>query len=121
MTCGRRAHRCTELLVRRKGATVTNNIRCPVHVTDLARAILDLAASNHTAVCHLAGSDAVSRHELGVLIADRDALHTSRLAAGRRADTCSPGALDVRLDSTRTQRTLRTALRGARDFLRREH
>lgn len=40
--------------------------------------------------------------------------------AGRRADTASPGALDVRLDSTRTQRTLRTHLRGARDFLRRE-
>lgn len=106
---------------RRKGVLFTDVIRCPVHVADLAGAILELAASDHTGVCHLAGSDAVSRHELGVLIADRDALDASRLAAGRRADTGSPGALDVRLDSTRTQRTLRTTLRGARDFLRRDH
>ncbi|WP_323184457.1 hypothetical protein [Streptomyces sp. NBC_00892] len=44
----------------------------------------------------------------------------STLTAGRRVDTGSPGALDVHLDSTRTQRTLRTTLRGARDFLARE-
>ncbi|WP_414718963.1 IPT/TIG domain-containing protein [Streptomyces sp.] len=44
----------------------------------------------------------------------------SLLTAGRRADTGSPGALDVRLDNTRTQRSLRTSLRGAPDFLRRE-
>lgn len=105
---------------RRKGVLFTDDIRCPVHVADLARAILELTTSAHAGVCHLAGSDAVSRHELGVLIADRDALDASMLTAGRRADTGSPGALDVRMDSTRTQRTLRTTLRGARDFLRRE-
>lgn len=48
-----------------------------------------------------------------------DSLDAS-LLTGRRAGTDSPGALDVRLDSTRTQRTLRTTLRGARDFLCRE-
>ncbi|MGW1888604.1 SDR family oxidoreductase [Streptomyces sp. NPDC001970] len=105
---------------RRNGVLFTDDIRCPVNVVDLARAILELTASDHAGVCHLAGSDAVSRHELGVLIADRDELDASMLTAGRRADTGSPGALDVRLDSTRTQRTLRTNLRGARDFLRRE-
>ncbi|MEU9111729.1 sugar nucleotide-binding protein [Streptomyces sp. NPDC048483] len=105
---------------RRNGVLFTDDIRCPVHVADLARAILELAASDHAGVCHLAGSEAVSRHELGVLIADRDELDASVLTAGCRAGTGSPGALDVRLDSTRTQRTLRTTLRGARDFLRRE-
>ncbi|MYT29651.1 MULTISPECIES: sugar nucleotide-binding protein [unclassified Streptomyces] len=103
---------------RREGMLFTDDIRCPVHVTDLAQAVLELAASDRAGVCHLAGSDAVSRHELGALIAERDALDTSRLTAGRRAGTGSPGALDVRLDSTRTQRTLRTTLRGAGDFLR---
>lgn len=106
---------------RRKGVLFTDDIRRPVHVADLAQAILELTTSDHAGVCHLAGPDAVSRHELGVLIAGRDALDASMLTAGRRADTGSPGALDVRLDSTRTQRTLRTRLRGARDFLRREH
>ncbi|MGV4926738.1 sugar nucleotide-binding protein (plasmid) [Streptomyces sp. BHT-5-2] len=105
---------------RRKGMLFTDDIRCPVHVADLAQAVLELAASDCAGTCHLAGSDAISRHELGVLIAERDALDASRLASGRRAGTGSPGALDVRLDSTRTQRTLRTTLRGARDFLRRE-
>ncbi|MED7826758.1 SDR family oxidoreductase [Streptomyces chiangmaiensis] len=105
---------------RRNGVLFTDDIRCPVHVADLALAILELTVSDHAGVCHLAGSDAVSRHELGVLIADRDELDASMLTAGRRAGTGSPGALDVRLDSTRTQRTLRTTLRGARDFLRRE-
>ncbi|SOE15832.1 dTDP-4-dehydrorhamnose reductase [Streptomyces sp. 2323.1] len=105
---------------RRNGVLFTDDIRCPVHVTDLARAVLELAAGDHAGVCHLAGADAVSRHELGVLIADRDALDASLLTAGYRADTGSPGALDVRVDSSRTQRTLRTTLRGARDFVRRE-
>ncbi|MFF7232745.1 sugar nucleotide-binding protein [Streptomyces sioyaensis] len=105
---------------RRNGVLFTDDIRCPVHVTDLARAVLELAAGDHAGVCHLAGADAVSRHELGVLIADRDALDASLLSAGCRADTGSSGALDVRLDSSRTQRTLRTTLRGARDFVRRE-
>ncbi|MBZ6257918.1 sugar nucleotide-binding protein [Streptomyces olivaceus] len=106
---------------RRKGVLFTDDIRCPVHVADLAQAILELTTSDRAGVCHLAGSDAISRHELGVLVADRDELDASVLTAGRRADAGSPGALDIRLDSARTQRTLRTTLRGARDFLRREH
>ncbi|WP_043263006.1 sugar nucleotide-binding protein [Streptomyces sp. CT34] len=105
---------------RRRGVLFTDEIRCPVHVADLARALLELTVSDHTGVCHLAGSDAISRHELGLLVADRDELDAAMLTAGSRAGTGSPGALDVRLDSTRTQRTLRTTLRGARDFLRRE-
>ncbi|MFJ8739760.1 SDR family oxidoreductase [Embleya sp. NPDC127516] len=105
---------------RRDGVLFTDDIRCPVHGTDLAQALLELTTSDHTGVCHLAGSDAISRHELGVLIADRDGLDHAQLTAGRRADTGPPGPLDVRLDSTRTQRTLHTTLRGARDFLRRE-
>lgn len=103
----------------RQGALFTDDIRCPVHVADLARGLLELADSPHKGVCHLAGADAVSRHELGVLIAARDGLDAAVLTAGRRADSPFPGALDVRLDSTRTQRSVRTTLRGARDFLRR--
>lgn len=105
---------------RRDGVLFTDEIRCPVHVADLAGAVLELAGSDHAGVCHLAGPDAVSRHELGVLVAGRDGLDASTLPAGRSAGTGSPRALDVRLDSTRTQRTLRTTLRGAREFLRRE-
>ncbi|MGW0394416.1 SDR family oxidoreductase [Streptomyces sp. NPDC003042] len=101
----------------RDGALFTDDIRCPVHVTDLAAALLELAATDTTGVHHLAGRDAVSRHELGILIAQRDGLDASRLPTGLRADSTLPGALDVRLDSRATQRTLRTTLRGARQFL----
>jgi dTDP-4-dehydrorhamnose reductase len=99
------------------GALFTDEVRCPVHVTDLASALLELAASPHAGVCHLAGIDAISRYELGQLIAERDGLDHAALPAGLRAASGLPGAIDVRLDSTRTQARLTTRLRGAREFL----
>ncbi|MFF4849411.1 SDR family oxidoreductase [Streptomyces sp. NPDC001194] len=102
----------------RHGVLFTDDVRCPVHVSDLAAALLELAAANATGIHHLAGPDAVSRHELGILIAERDGLDPTQLPTGLRADSALPGALDVRLDSRATQRGLRTTLRGARQFLR---
>ncbi|MCX5129420.1 sugar nucleotide-binding protein [Streptomyces sp. NBC_00347] len=102
----------------RDGALFTDDVRCPVHVTDLAAALLELAAADATGIHHLAGPDAVSRHELGILIAARDGLDATQLPTGLRAESTLPGALDVRLDSRATQQGLRTTLRGARQFLR---
>ena len=104
----------------REGVLFTDDIRCPVHVTDLAAAILELTshdAHDTNGIQHLAGADAVSRHELGTLIAGHEGLDASRLPTGLRADSMLPGAIDVRLDSRATQRKLRTTLRGARRFL----
>jgi dTDP-4-dehydrorhamnose reductase len=98
-------------------ALYTDDVRCPVDVTDLASALLELAASTHAGVHHVAGADAISRYELGVLIAGRDGLDQAALPAGLRAATDLPGPVDVRLDSTKTQARLTTRLRGARDFL----
>lgn len=103
---------------RRDGVLFSDDIRCPVHVGDLAAALLELASGDDTGIHHLAGPDALSRHELGVLIARRDGLDAARLRTGLRADSPLPGALDVRLDSRATQRKLRTTLRGARQFCR---
>ncbi|MGW3333825.1 SDR family oxidoreductase [Streptomyces rubiginosohelvolus] len=99
------------------GALYTDDIRCPVHVSDLAAALLELADGSAAGIHHVAGSDALSRHQLGVLIAERDGLDASRLPTGLRADSTTAGPLDIRLDSQATQRHLRTRLRGARDFL----
>lgn len=99
------------------GTLFTDDVRCPVHVTDLAAALLELATSDHTGIHHIAGTDALSRHELGTLIARRDGLDAATLPSGRRADTNLPGPLDVRLDCTITRQRLRTRLRGARRFL----
>ena len=99
------------------GVLFTDDVRCPVHVADLAAALLELALSDHAGIHHVAGADAVSRHELGTLIAYRDGLDAAALPSGRRADTNLPGPIDVRLDCTITQQRLRTKLRGARQFL----
>ncbi|MEU3904179.1 sugar nucleotide-binding protein [Streptomyces goshikiensis] len=101
----------------RDGVLFTDDFRCPVHVRDLAAALLELADADTTGVHHLGGNQALSRHALGVLIARRDGLDASRLPAGRRADSTLPGPLDVRLDSRATQDRLRTTLRGASEFL----
>ncbi|TQM44540.1 sugar nucleotide-binding protein [Pseudonocardia cypriaca] len=99
------------------GFLFTDDIRCPVHVADLAAALLELASSDHAGIHHLAGTDAVSRYELGVLIARRDGLDAAALPSGRRADANLPGPMDVRLECRITQQRLRTELRGAREFL----
>lgn len=100
-----------------RGMLFTDDVRCPVHVVDLAAALLELAASDYHGIHHVAGADAVSRYELGLLIARRDGLDADRLPSGRRADTAVPGPIDVRLECGMTQRRLRTRLRGARQFL----
>jgi dTDP-4-dehydrorhamnose reductase len=99
------------------GVLYTDEVRCPVHVADLALALLELAGVPDAGTCHVAGPDAVSRHELGLLIAARDGLDPSALRAGPRPAQPLPRPLDVRLDGTRTQARLTTRLRGARDFL----
>nr|WP_238355070.1 sugar nucleotide-binding protein [Kribbella sandramycini] len=93
------------------GALFTENIRCPVHVTDLATALLELTTSDRTGIAHVAGPEAVSRLELGRLIAVRDGLDPDALPA-------TPGVEShVRLDSVRTQRLLSTRLRPVSEFL----
>lgn len=105
----------------RDGALFTDDVRCPVHVHDLAAALWELTLSDAAGVFHLTGPDAVTRHELGTLIAQRDGLDPSLLPTGRRADSGLPGGLCVRLDSRVTQKGLATRLRGAREFLRRQN
>ncbi|MGW2472650.1 SDR family oxidoreductase [Streptomyces sp. NPDC001665] len=102
----------------RDGALFTDDIRCPVHVADLAAALWEIARSEAGGVFHLAGPDALSRHQLGELIARRDGLDPARLPSARRRDTGLPDGIDVRLDCRATQRKLDTRLRGAREFLR---
>ncbi|MFE7271895.1 SDR family oxidoreductase [Streptomyces sp. NPDC057623] len=101
----------------REGVLFTDDIRCPVHVEDLAAALWELALSDAAGVFHVAGPDALSRYDLGVLIAGREGADAARLPTGRRADTVPPGPLDVRLDGRITQQRLRTRIRGAHEFL----
>ena len=99
------------------GALFEDERRCPVHVGDLAAALVELADSDVRGVVHLGGADATSRLELGRLVARRDGLDPTSLRPGRRADLPDPGPVDVRLDSSLAAGLLTTRLRGAREFL----
>jgi dTDP-4-dehydrorhamnose reductase len=72
----------------RDGTLFTDEVRCPVDGTDLASALLELAAAPHAGVCHVAGADAISRYQLGLLIAGRDGLDQVTLPPA-----CAPGTV----------------------------
>jgi dTDP-4-dehydrorhamnose reductase len=98
-----------ELAARDPEATFfTNEIRSPVHVVDLARAVLELAELDVAGPLHVAGADDVSRAELAELI--RGAPVRTRPAPETRPLDCS-------LDSSRARALLTTRLRGVRDVL----
>lgn len=105
-----------ELAAGGEGFLFTDEYRCPVHVADLAAALVELAASNRSGIHHVGGADAVSRLELGRLIAARDGLDAGALRS-RTQDMEKWRPRDVRLDSRATQAVLATRLRGAREFL----
>jgi dTDP-4-dehydrorhamnose reductase len=90
----------------RKHAFYTNEIRCPVHVADLAAALLELATLDVSGPLHVAGRDAVSRAEFAALIAG---------APVEEAEAPPGRPLDCTLDSSRAEGILRTRLRGVRE------
>ncbi len=91
------------------GATFYDNeLRSPVQVTDLARALLELAALDLAGPLHVAGADDVSRADLAELVIGRPV---------RRAPAPPGRPLDCRLDSSRARSLLRTELRGVRSVL----
>ncbi len=102
---------------RRDDALFTDEIRCPIWVGDLAAALLELIDLDHAGVLNIAGADAVSRYELGVLIARRHGYDPARLKAGTTTASGLRRPTNVRLDIRRARSLLRTALRGARTFL----
>ena len=99
------------------GVLFEDERRCPVHVGDLAAALVELAGNDLRGILHVGGADPTSRLELGRLVARRDGLDPRSLRGGLRADLAEPGPVDVRLDSTLAATLLTTRLRGAREFL----
>jgi dTDP-4-dehydrorhamnose reductase len=89
----------------------SDEIRCPIAVGDLAAAVLELAAGDRAGLLNVAGPEAVSRVELGRLVArhyglDAGALRSGTIAA---AGHVRPGR--VVLDVARAQSLLTTRLR----------
>ncbi|MGC4759791.1 SDR family oxidoreductase [Micromonospora trifolii] len=95
----------------------SDELRCPIDVTDLAEGVLELVASTYAGLLNVAGPDAVSRAELGLLVAERYGLDATGLKTTTSAATGLVRPLDVRLDSARATALLRTRLRGVRELL----
>src|SRR6185312_8499746 len=90
-----------ERLAREGTRFYTDERRSPVHVHDLADALLELLVHDVPGPLHVAGADDVSRYEFALLLgADPD-----RVEAGRTTPDRAP---DVTLDSTRAQTLLAT-------------
>jgi dTDP-4-dehydrorhamnose reductase len=93
-------------------AFFTDELRCPVAVSELAAALLELTAAAFTGTLNVAGADAVSRWEFAALVAGTDDL--PRALSAERPD---PRPLDCRLDLTLARSVLRRPPRGARQVL----
>ncbi|HET6505502.1 MAG TPA: sugar nucleotide-binding protein [Baekduia sp.] len=95
-------------------AFFTDEIRSPIAVDDLARALLDLAATDARGALHLGGPDAVSRLELARLVVVAAGLDPATLR-GRPAPPDRPRFCP--LDSSRALALLRVAPpRGVREL-----
>lgn len=102
---------------RRGERLFTDEFRCPVEVEDLAAAVLELASHEFAGVINVAGAEAVSRYELGRLIAAAHGVDGDRLLAGNLAASGLHRPANLRLDLALARRVLRTRLRGVAEFL----
>jgi dTDP-4-dehydrorhamnose reductase len=112
---------------RTTGVLFTDDIRCPIAVSDVASALLELAmgpAGGGTpeslafgGVINLAGTDAMSFYELGVLVALRHGLDPAALPATTIADSGVARPGNIILDASFAASLLHTRLRGIRVVL----
>ncbi len=91
-----------------------NEIRTPIDVVTLGRALLELAASNFTGVLHLAGNDRLNRFEMAKRIARKFGYDESLVFAhdpsaipGR-----APRPRDVSLNNAKARAALKTPMVG---------
>jgi dTDP-4-dehydrorhamnose reductase len=99
-----------ERLARENRRFFVDELRSPVHVGDLAEAILDLVELDHAGPIHMGGADDVSRFDFAVLLgADPAELEPAHTTPDR--------APNVTLDSARAAGLVRTRLRGVREVL----
>ena len=101
----------------RPEALFTDEVRCPVAAADLAAAIVELLDLPYAGVLNVAGADAISRYELGVLVVRRHGVAPEALRTASLAESGLRRPPDARLDLGLARSVLRTRLRGAREFL----
>jgi dTDP-4-dehydrorhamnose reductase len=91
----------------------TDELRSPVHVADLADALLELADGDQSGILHVAGADALSRYDFARLLAP----NPERVRASTIAGSGLARPRYCVLSSARAAGLLRTRLRGVREVL----
>ena len=94
----------------RAGRTLSlfeDEFRCPIPVAATARATWDLLAAGATGVLHVAGSERLSRLEIGRLLAARQPAGEARIeATSLRSYQGAPRSPDTSLDSSKAEALL---------------
>jgi dTDP-4-dehydrorhamnose reductase len=91
----------------------TDEVRSPVHVGDLAGALLELAGGDRAGLLHVAGADALSRYDFARLLAP----HPERVRSATIEGSGLARPRECVLSSALAASLLRTRLRGAREVL----
>jgi dTDP-4-dehydrorhamnose reductase len=96
----------------------TDEFRSPIAAVETARAVWGLAARNQPGLYHVAGSERLSRWDIGVLLARRwPQLHPKFEAATLKEYAGAPRSPDTSLNCAKVQRLLAFALPGLTEWL----
>ncbi len=98
-------------------AFFTDEIRCPVQVTDLALALLELAVLPVSGIYNVAGADAVSRYEFARLVTAAHGILPDRLRSALSTESGMVRPRFCALNSCAAQSLVTTPLRGVRAVL----
>jgi dTDP-4-dehydrorhamnose reductase len=94
-------------------AFFTDELRSPVHVGDLAAALLELAGVERAGILHMAGADALSRYDFARLLAP----HPESVRGATIEGSGLARPRECVLSSALAATVVRTRLRGAREML----
>jgi dTDP-4-dehydrorhamnose reductase len=104
------------------GKTLTlfsDEFRCPIPAVATARAVWQLVDKNQPGLYHLAGSERLSRWQIGELLAARWPQVEARIVPGSATDySGAPRAPDTSLNCAKIQRLLPFPLPGLSEWLR---
>lgn len=96
----------------------TDEFRCPIPAHITAQAVWALIAQNHAGLYHIAGTERLSRWQIGRLLAQRwPHLNPTFAPVSRRAYTGPPRPADTSLNCARAQRLLPFMLPGFTEWL----
>jgi dTDP-4-dehydrorhamnose reductase len=88
-----------------------DEFRCPIAAAETARAVWELTQKNCSGIYHVAGSEKLSRLEIGKLLVARWPEIKAVIKTGSARDFAGPPrALDTSLDVSKTQKVLARAL-----------